>query len=337
MGDLKRFEDTLVSVLENQPERSDVVVVLNRPYDDPYQLEGEVKFAETRPAPTSGYPPGAPGGDLVDSFACGLAASDGAVVHVIAAGFEATPGWADAALARFAEADVAAVAPVVVDREHPDRILSAGLRWTRGGSIGRIAAGKRLERFAADDRALCGPELAAAFYRRDVLETVETLPHHGSELAAAADLALAVRKAGYCAVQEPGCVTTATGERFASAGAWREGVAGERLFRRWAAVPGWKRAWAAHLGLVAWECLQLPLRPSNLARLGGRLWATLGCGSPTMVTWCPTVAIGPQVADHELGSCVPAGRVPGQAEAVIRPHHFGMTDARPALHSRVAG
>ena len=132
---------------------------------------------------------------------------------MLASGFEATPGWAEAALARFAEPDVAAVAPVVVDRDHPERILSAGLRWTAAGSIGRIAAGKRLDRFAANDRVLCGPELAVAFYRRDVLETVETLQHHGSELAAATDLALAMRQAGYALGSgAERAVTTATRE-----------------------------------------------------------------------------------------------------------------------------
>ncbi|MGO9109945.1 MAG: hypothetical protein ACLP9L_11995 [Thermoguttaceae bacterium] len=307
MGNLKRLEDTLVSVLENQPERSEVVVVLNAPYDDPYELRGEVRFVE---APR--------GADLVDCFACGLAASTAPVVHTIASGFEATPGWADAALARFSEAKVAAVAPLVVDRDNPDRILTAGLRWTSAGSVGRIAAGRRLDRFAANDRVLCGPELAVAFYRRDVLETVKTLQHHGSEMATALDLGLAMRKAGYCSVQEPACVTTATGELLASGGAWREGVARERLFCRWTAVPGWKRSRAAHAALLAMECLQIPLRPSVLARLTGRFWAVLGFGSPR------PVVIGPQV-------------ISSQKEAVIRPHHFGTADARPALQSRVAG
>ena len=307
MGDLKRLEDTLVSVLENQPERSEVVVVLNQPYDDPYELRGEVKFVD---APQ--------GADLVDSFACGLAASSAPVVHTIAAGFEATPGWADAALARFAEAEVAAVAPVVVDRDDPDRILTAGLRWTAAGSIVRIAAGRRLDRFAANDRVLCGPELAMAFYRRSALEAIESLQHHGSELATALDLALAMRTAGYRAVQEPACVTTATGELLACGGAWREGVASERLFRCWAAVPGWKRSWAAHAALLAMECLQIPLRPLTLVRLTGRFCAALGLGSPRRV------AIGPQAASM-------------QKETVLRPHHFGAADARPALRSRAAG
>ncbi len=46
MGDQQRFEDTLVSVLENQPERSEVVVVTRGPYDDPYDLRREVGIVE---------------------------------------------------------------------------------------------------------------------------------------------------------------------------------------------------------------------------------------------------------------------------------------------------
>ena len=94
----------------------------------------------------------------------------------------------------------------------PDRILTAGLRWTAAGSIVRIAAGRRLDRFAANDQVLCGPELAVAFYRRSALEAVETLRHYGSDLATALDLALAIRTTGYRSVQEPACVTTATGD-----------------------------------------------------------------------------------------------------------------------------
>ena len=304
MGELKRFEDTLVSVLENRPEQSEVVVVSSGPYDDPYQLRGEVQFVET--------PPGA---DLLDCFVRGAAASTGPVVHMLAAGFEATPGWADAALARFDEPRVAAVAPLVVDRGQPERILSAGLRWTAAGAIGRIAAGKRRDRFIANDRVLCGPELATAFYRRDVLETVETLQDDGSELATAMDFALAMHQAGHRVVQEPRSVTTATRELFVSGGAWREGVASERLFRRWAAVPGGKCSWAAHLGLMALEGVQFPLRPSILARLGGRCWAALGFGSRRVV------AISP---------------VSRQEDAVIRPH-FGVADTRPPIQSRAAG
>jgi hypothetical protein len=266
MGNLQRFEDTLVSVLENQPERSEVVVVTNRPYEDPYRLRGEVAFVEARP-----------GASLLECFAEGLAASHAAVVHLIAAGVEATPGWAETALARFGERDIAAVAPLVVDRVRPQRILTAGLRYSGAGSIRRMARGRRLDRFATDEGALCGPELQSAFYRREALAKIASLPDYGSPQAAAVELALALRRAGYRCVQEPQCLTTAVSELFDQRG-WREGIAREQLYRRWASAHETKASWLAHAALLACESLQIPLRPRLLGRLGGRAWAALGFG-----------------------------------------------------------
>ena len=136
MGDQQRFEDTLVSVLENQPERSEVVVVTRGPYEDPYDLRREVGFVE---APLCA--------GLLECFAAGLGGSRAPLIHLLAAGVEATPGWADAALEPFNCGDVAAVAPLVVDRQQPQKVLSAGLRYTRSGSIKHLAAGRRLDRF----------------------------------------------------------------------------------------------------------------------------------------------------------------------------------------------
>jgi hypothetical protein len=314
MGNLKRLEDTLVSVLENQPERSEVVVVLNGPYDDPYDLRGEVTFVE---APR--------GADLVGCFACGLAASSAPIVHVLASGFEAMPSWADAALARFDDATVAAVAPMVVDRDDPDHILSAGLSYSPGGRLGRIGAGKRLNGYLAADRRsaaastlFCGPEMTFAFYRRQALETVETIPHLGNLQAVGVDLALSIQKAGYRVVQESSCLATATRDLLDSGSAWGEGAANERLFRRWRALPGGQRSWAAHGLLLAMECLQFPFRPSNLGRLAGRCWTMLGLGAPS------AVALGTRMVSRP-------------SEAVIRPAHFASAEARTALQSRAAG
>ena len=41
LGSLDGLEDTLVSVLENRPADCQIVVVLNQPYDDPYDLKDE--------------------------------------------------------------------------------------------------------------------------------------------------------------------------------------------------------------------------------------------------------------------------------------------------------
>ncbi len=279
MGDLKRFEDTLVSVLENQPERSEVVVVTNQPYDDPYDLRREVAFVE---APF--------GASLLECFAVGLTASRAPIVHLIAAGCEATPGWADAALKRFGDRDVAAVAPLVADRFETKTILSAGLRYTRGGAIKSIGAGKRVEGFAINERLFTGAELGAAFYRREALAEVESLPDYGCEQAAAVELALALQSAGYSSVSEPECLMLANRKQFALPVAWRTGVAKERL---WSAATEVRRSSLAHAALVAMEAIQIPLRPRLISQLAGRFGAAFGVASAAR-----EVAIGACAAAH---------------------------------------
>jgi hypothetical protein len=280
-GDLKRFEDTLVSVLENQPERSEVVVITNHPYDDPYDLRREVEFVE---APQ--------GASLLECFAVGLSASRAPIVHLIAAGFEATPGWADAALARFGDRDVAAVAPLVLDRNPPQMILSAGLQYTRGGSFIRIGAGQHAEGFTLYDRLLTGVELGAAFYRREALAAVESLPDYGCEQAAAVELAFALRDAGYRSVSEPECLMLANRQQFARRGGWHTGIASEQLYRRLSAAPDASSSRLAHATLLATEAVQTPLRPALIGKLVGRFYAALGFAAPN------EVAIATQAVAH---------------------------------------
>ena len=139
LGNIKRLEDTLVSVLENRPADCQIVVVLNQLYDDPYDLEGEVCFVQA-----------VPGSGLTDCIALGVAVTQSPIVHVMSCGVEATPGWADAALPHFDDPDVAAVAPVVVDRFDTRRILSAGLKVfrRRGHSTDRRRTARRAVRAA---------------------------------------------------------------------------------------------------------------------------------------------------------------------------------------------
>ena len=61
---LDRLEDTLISVLENRPADCQIVVVLNEPYNDPYQLSGEVCFIQA-----------AAGSSFADTLNLGVVAS----------------------------------------------------------------------------------------------------------------------------------------------------------------------------------------------------------------------------------------------------------------------
>jgi len=305
LGDLKRLEDTLVSVLENRPNQTQIVVVLNRPYDDPYDLHDEVDFVE---APT--------GAGLVDCFDWGVSAAEASIVHLLAPGIEATAGWAEAALEHFDADEVAAVAPLLIDRNDPSRILSAGLSYTAAGAIERLAIAQRLDAGLADSSRLLGPELLAGFYRRDILKSVCTMGERRCHLVAAADLALSLRHAGYRAVAETNSQLLACWQDFDSSGAWQEGLAAERLFRRWSALPigigpdgivhGGRRSWFKHAMLVGRECLRIPARPSTLARAAGRLCACIGLGatagqrfgSQSVFVETSSSASGPHFNDH---------------------------------------
>ena len=45
-GSESRWERTLVSVLQNRPEDTEILVVVPGRYNDPYQLREEVRFVE---------------------------------------------------------------------------------------------------------------------------------------------------------------------------------------------------------------------------------------------------------------------------------------------------
>jgi hypothetical protein len=290
------LEDTLVSVLENRPANCQILVVLNQPYGDPYCLAGEVCFVEATG-----------GAALAECVAGGIAASNAPIVHVLGCGFEATARWVEAALAQFDDPAIAAVAPVVVDRFDRRKILSAGLRYTVGGGVRRIAAGRALQDSLPQPRALCGPDILAAFYRKAALETVQPWLDRTAGSLAGADWALALRHAGYRSVVAPGCLVAAHKEVLAVSSQLDYGMAAERLFWRWIAARGWTRSLAGHAGLVALECLECLVRPAVVCRLAGRFWADLRIGAHR---------------PHWQRLAQPLAPLPAPGAHAIRPPHF---------------
>ena len=189
------LERTLVSVLQNRPDACEVIVVTRGEYDDPYNLAGEVRFLAA--------PPGRRADRAHSSTGCGTAARRWCMC--LRAGVEATDRWTDAALAHFDDAGIAAVAPLVVNANDPQRVVSAGLDYRAGGRPIVCAAGETVDRLAGGAHAIVGPTLSAAFYRLDALErcTAGFATGLDAELADV-DWALALRQGGYRSLCEPG-------------------------------------------------------------------------------------------------------------------------------------
>ena len=103
LGHNDLLESGLVSVLEHRPADSEVLVVLNGPYEDPYNLAEEIRFVQ---APAQA--------ELLECLNLGYRSSTGGAIHFLGCGFEVAVGWADGPLARLSDANVGAVVPILM-------------------------------------------------------------------------------------------------------------------------------------------------------------------------------------------------------------------------------
>lgn len=108
----------------------------------------------------------------------GIAKATGEIVELLNDDAEATPGWADAAIRRFSDGRVVAVAPLVLLHGTDSRIDSAGDDYDYGGFASKRGHGRRY----ASDGCFAVPcrvgaaSAAAAFYRRSALIEVGGFP-----------------------------------------------------------------------------------------------------------------------------------------------------------------
>ena len=153
-ADVSKFDDTLVSVLENRPPRCEVIVPHDGSYDDPFDLGDEVRLVSDA------------GGNFVDVVMAGARAARGEFVHVLAGGLRATEGWTDAALKSFGRDEVASVSPVIRSAENRC-VVSAGWGDTQNGLLQPLDAGRR-DSTTDDATSSVGAYLDASFWRRSV-------------------------------------------------------------------------------------------------------------------------------------------------------------------------
>lgn len=264
LSKLKKLEDTLVSILENRPANCQIVVVLNEPYADPYQLCDEVCFVEaSRDA------------DLIESVNFGLANCRAPIIHILSCGMEVSPGWTDPVLPHFADPAIAAVAPLVLQRRNRNKVISAGVGYRASGAARRLGFGKSPDKASLEKGQYFGADILAAFYRRSAWDAVNGLNPAVKGHLAGVDLALALHFAGFRCTCEPNCRMYAELDDAVGAGRLGGGQAAERLFWTWASRMGWLRALSGHAALLVEECLQSVVRPSTLLRLSGRAWEAL--------------------------------------------------------------
>ena len=203
-----RLEATLLSLLENRPDDSEIIVVHDGSYGDPYQLVDEVIFIEEQRWSST-----------LKLLNAGVMAACSPAVCVLLDGTIVTDGWSEAPLSLLLESATAAVAVAVqTPRSQTSRGIDARLLHRPS-----IAQAGRIEAVGA--RAECiGPVLACGFYRRKVLLALGGWNEELEVQAADVELALALGSLGLaCKCDDSTLVATnAAQSRKLSTAAWKQ-------------------------------------------------------------------------------------------------------------------
>ncbi|MGH7135756.1 MAG: glycosyltransferase family 2 protein [Pirellulales bacterium] len=265
LGDWEALETTLVAVLQNRPPRSEVMVVTNATYADPYDLREEVQFVQ-----------GARRAGLVELVNQGVATARGEVLHLVCCGATVSDGWTDAALRHFRDSKVAAVAPLVVDSGCVTNVATAGSVWSPGGKWSPFGSGEQADVVAETGKNWIGPAFVAGFYRRSLLVELGAFDSSLPAELAAVDLGLRLRQENHRSLLEASSLLAMSTADLPHSAAFAHGWHSERLFWRHLGDQhsgGQRRLSriAAHAGVVLTESLRQFGRPAGMARMLGRI------------------------------------------------------------------
>ena len=251
------IEHTLISVLQNRPEYSEVIVVTAQRYQDPYELGREVRFLAHENSRTR-----------LELLNHACQQSRGAVVHVLMPGVEVADGWTDNVLRHFADDKVAAVAPVVMADSTATRARAIGVSYSASGSRRVVGSGFELSGQQTPTNNLLAPTIVAGFYRHHVLSALQGFDVQLGETLADVELGLAFQDLGLTTVHEPESRVIMTQPLVSGSRTFEEARQAERLFRRQLSHNK-----LGHALLVAVECLTGFPRPRMITRLCGRMAA----------------------------------------------------------------
>ena len=133
----------------------------------------------------------------------GVKHARGEVVELLNNDTEVCAGWAEAALRPFADPGVGSVAPLVLFRERPDTIDSAGQEYHLCGWAKNRGYGQRLGPAYLRPAEVFGPSASSGFYRRRALAEAGVMLTEYGAYYEDVDLSFRLRWAGYRCLYEP--------------------------------------------------------------------------------------------------------------------------------------
>jgi GT2 family glycosyltransferase len=206
----------------------------------------------------------------------GIAAATHPIVELLNDDTEVCPGWAQAALAAFADESIGAVAPLVLRWQDGVTVDSAGDRYHLGGVAGKHGHGQPLRPEHLRPRFVFGASASSAFYRQEALLRVGAFPESFGAYFEDVDLSFRLHWGGYRVLYEPRSrvlhhVSASYGQRPDAAVLERQSRNEELVFWRNLPAAALLRALPLHLAVLLGKAWRRWRQGELLPFLRGRL------------------------------------------------------------------
>ncbi|MDO4551640.1 MAG: hypothetical protein Q4C96_10370 [Planctomycetia bacterium] len=234
-GKSESLEDTLVSLLENRPSESEILVILNNAYENIYELrEDEVRFIHNFHSNKN----------FETAVETAVQSVNSDILHIVPCGSRVRPGWTDAAIQIFDDPNITCVIPVLYETEEKNSLLLAqGFCFSYTGDL---VPGNNNTLFSKQKEPdFCVPHPFGIFLRREAYLNAGGLDHSFGGALSIIDLVLRTRKKGGKIVSTSASALQIPREMLYPDGPDKTSQQVKRLFWRWFFAPN------PFLGLLA--------------------------------------------------------------------------------------
>lgn len=257
VGDVNLFEQTLATLLRDSGDDTEVILVHDGTYEDPYAIAGEVTLVDAQSR------------RLSVMLNCAIDASTREFVAVVRPGVHLPEHWQSLVQPKFDAPEVASVAPLIVSSAEETEIVAAGLKTNYGFQRMLEGDGAKIADRVFQRLRPIGPTQWAAFYRRSALQRVSHFDRSVDDQYIDLDLSLTLKRLGYRCQLATDCVATIDRPVLITKQADRaHGLSAQRAITRHGQGDS-----AIGRGLVSFakEIICTPLQPNLFAQAMGRL------------------------------------------------------------------
>jgi len=232
------LEETLVSLLENRPFDSEILVVCGEKYDDPYHLSEEgVRFLSF---PNEKSP--------IRQINAAMETAASPVVGLLMCGTEVCENWDRDIAQTFAQPDVAVAIPTICHKKRNLNFFSSGVAYHSSGTLRHYRIGQKIT-----DDVCVAPSVAGAFFRTSTLKKVGGFCSRFCLQIAYIDYSLTMEHLGMQTVFLPACFVSDKQSFPVFSSSFQQTRQTEWLFQLWSHRGHWFLNTLKHFFVVSAE------------------------------------------------------------------------------------